>query len=47
MCIRIEYAENGKFVDDKTLFAENRDSLNSDFELIRSETEIFIIGIGA
>src|ERR1035437_2655814 len=42
MCIRIEYAENGNFVDNKTLFAENRNSLNSNFELIISEKEIFI-----
>ncbi|NDV70142.1 glycoside hydrolase family 31 protein [Dysgonomonas sp. 25] len=30
---RLEYAEGGKFVDDKTMFAYNRDSLLQDFEV--------------
>lgn len=31
---RLEFAEDGKFLDEKTLFAHNRDSLLQDFEVI-------------
>jgi alpha-glucosidase (family GH31 glycosyl hydrolase) len=32
-CIRMEYSETGQFVDQKTLFAENRDVRSDDFKL--------------
>ena len=42
VCIRIEYAENKNFVDERTLFAENRDNTFSDFELINNKNEVII-----
>lgn len=42
MCIRIEYAENGNFVNDRTFFAENRSTFCTDFEVTRNEKEILI-----
>ena len=42
MCIRIEFAENQNFVDDKTFFAENRNAIYSDFDLVKNEDEVII-----
>jgi len=42
LCIRIEYANNGNFVNGKTLFAENRQVFFDDFKLVKDNDEVQI-----
>ena len=41
-CIRIEYAKDGKFVDDKSMFAVGRDAAWNDFKLSRSGNDVVL-----
>ncbi|MGD1002383.1 MAG: TIM-barrel domain-containing protein [Candidatus Brocadiia bacterium] len=41
-CIRIEYAKDGKFVDDKSMFAVERDAAWNDFKLIHEGDDVVI-----
>ncbi|PWN68986.1 alpha-xylosidase [Chryseobacterium phosphatilyticum] len=41
--IRMEYAFNGKFVDDPSLFAVNRNEFSPDFEIEKEKDNIYLI----
>ena len=41
-CIRIEYAKDGKFVDDNSMFAVERDAAWNDFKLSRDGNDVVI-----
>ena len=41
-CIRLEYAPDGKFVDEKSMFAVGRDALWPDFKLTRTGSNVVI-----
>ncbi len=41
-CIRIEYAKDGKFVDDRSMFAVERDAAWNDFKLTRDVNDTVI-----
>lgn len=41
-CVRLEYSENGKFVDAKSLFAVHRDAGFNDFKVTQQQSETVI-----
>src|SRR6266404_2875109 len=41
-CIRLEYASDGKFVDEKSMFAVGRDAAWHDFKLNRDSSNVVI-----
>ena len=45
--VRMEYANKGKFLDDKTLFAQNRDALCKDVKVEKKENNRYVLSTSA